>query len=45
MKKKSVEKSPAGAISKNTNYLAASTIIADPGRDLHQVIDLHGPQH
>ena len=42
-KKKSVEKSPAGAISKNTNYLVVSTITPDPGRDLYQVIDLHGP--
>lgn len=43
-KKTSVEKSPAGAISKNTNYLVVSTITADPGRDLYQVIDLHGPE-
>lgn len=33
-KKMSVEKSPAGAISKNTNYLVVSNITADPGLDL-----------
>lgn len=41
--KKSVEKSPAGAVSKNINYFVVSIIMADPGRDLYQVIDLHGP--
>lgn len=42
---KSVGKSPAGATSGNISYFVAPIVIADPGRDLCQVTDLHGPEH